>query len=299
MTENTPAKLDTIVVCKIAHPVWTPLFVVGGILFGLMTFASGLAIPTSLGYCATFLFSALLTIWCFKFALIASREPAQLNLSLLNMRFGDYWKTSLRDRQVRDWSDLHCVEYNGELKARDIADWMAMSNSSLTFDFKSGGRAVIPFHGLARNDVEDLFLALEKYSDQSVLSKRALLFERTLMSTDEEALLECSTVWTDEIEAQFAATQFVPLQTGTKLLNDRYEVRMQLASTGLSAVYLCKEEGKSKVVLKESVTPAGVDDKSRGKAKELFEREARLLARVDHPNIARVLDHFVENGRDY
>ncbi len=74
---------------------------------------------------------------------------------------------------------------------------------------------------------------------------------------------------------------------------------MQLASGGLSAVYLAKMVPNTRVVLKESVLPPDTDDKTRIKAKELFEREGRLLSRLEHPQIAKVLISFVEDGRDY
>jgi len=144
-----------------------------------------------------------------------------------------------------------------------------------------------------------LFLAVEKWSDQSVLSRRALLLERGLAAVDNAISLSYTSIWTDALESQFAATNFVPLKTTSKLQDGRYEVRMQLASGGLSAVYLAKLVPNSRVVLKESVLPSDTDDKTRAKAKELFEREGRLLSRLSHPQIAKVLDFFVEDGRDY
>jgi serine/threonine-protein kinase len=35
------------------------------------------------------------------------------------------------------------------------------------------------------------------------------------------------------------------------------------------------------------------------KIHEMFAREAKILSRLDHPNVVSVLDHFVENCRDY
>ncbi|MGQ4828425.1 hypothetical protein, partial [Enterococcus faecalis] len=52
-------------------------------------------------------------------------------------------------------------------------------------------------------------------------------------------------------------------------------------------------------VLKESVVPEGTSEQSRQKAKELFAREASMLISLEHPQIARVLDYFQENDRDY
>jgi serine/threonine-protein kinase len=45
--------------------------------------------------------------------------------------------------------------------------------------------------------------------------------------------------------------------------------------------------------------PDGTSSAIRDKAAELFDREARTLMKLDHPNIVHVLDHFVEQGRNY
>jgi serine/threonine-protein kinase len=49
-------------------------------------------------------------------------------------------------------------------------------------------------------------------------------------------------------------------------------------------------------ILKESVLPADIQSELKSKAEEQFEREARILAGLSHPRIAKVLDHFVERG---
>jgi serine/threonine-protein kinase len=51
------------------------------------------------------------------------------------------------------------------------------------------------------------------------------------------------------------------------------------------------------VVLKESVFPQ--DEQVLSKAEELFKREAEILSKLQHPNIAAVHDYFIENGRHY
>lgn len=82
-------------------------------------------------------------------------------------------------------------------------------------------------------------------------------------------------------------------------MEGRVKVLSLMASGGLSAVYLAEVEGERLVVLKESVIPPHIEGKTREKAKELFAREARLLMKLDHPAVARVIDHIVEKGRDY
>src|SRR5271154_5458825 len=101
------------------------------------------------------------------------------------------------------------------------------------------------------------------------------------------------------VESQFATTNFAPLKSGSMLLSRRYRVRMQLACGGLSAVYLAEQVPGVKVILKEFVWPLDTTDQTRIKARQLFEREAALLAKLNHPRIVKVLDFFVEEGRDY
>lgn len=73
---------------------------------------------------------------------------------------------------------------------------------------------------------------------------------------------------------------------------------MHMSSGGLSAVYLA-ESAKGMVVIKESVVPAGSSAANQEKARDMFKREASMLMKLSHPQIARVMDHFQENDRDY
>jgi eukaryotic-like serine/threonine-protein kinase len=120
-----------------------------------------------------------------------------------------------------------------------------------------------------------------------------------LLSVDCAIPITYETIWTDALETQFGATNFVPLATGATLQSGRYEVRIQLASGGFSAVYLARQGANTRLILKESTVPPGRDERTQEKAKELFDREAKLLAKIDHPSISKVLDCFVEDGRDY
>ena len=226
-------------------------------------------------------------------------EAPSISYNEKGITFDEQWSDTLLGTETREWSDIHSLECTGIVSPKSIAEWKYFEGCSLIIDFKSGGSALLELDRLQRNEVEELFLAIEKWSDQSVLSRRALLLERGLAAVDNAISLSYTSIWTDALESQFAATNFVPLKTSCTLQGGRYEVRMQLASGGLSAVYLAKMHPDSRVVLKESVLPPDTDDKTRAKAKELFEREGRLLARLSHPQIAKVIDFFMEGGRDY
>jgi serine/threonine protein kinase len=81
------------------------------------------------------------------------------------------------------------------------------------------------------------------------------------------------------------------LAPGT-LLQNRYLIMRLIAEGGMGAVYLAHDQRlDSPVALKET----RFTDQRMSKA---FEREARLLARLRHPALPRVSDHFIEeNGQ--
>src|SRR3989454_5550391 len=77
------------------------------------------------------------------------------------------------------------------------------------------------------------------------------------------------------------------LSTDT-ILQQRYRIVRQLGQGGMGAVYEAVDERLDTIVaLKETLF---TDEKLR----KQFEREARLLARLHHPALPRVSDHFTE-----
>jgi FKBP-type peptidyl-prolyl cis-trans isomerase 2 len=238
----------------------------------------------------------------FLVALIQSAKGRQMKRPVVfdakSIAFDRTWEKELLGRLKRDWSDLHAVDFDGDVSSKNLRNWR-VAGCSLRLDFKSGGEAVLDLEQMSREEVEEVLLAIERSAEQSVLSKRALLFERQIMAVDNDVPISYTSIWTDALEAQFGATNFVPLRTGSLLKAGHYEIRMQLASGGLSAIYLAKSESSKKIVLKESVLPLDTDERTRVKAKELFEREAKILEKLNHPQVAKVLDYFAEDGRDY
>jgi serine/threonine protein kinase len=106
-------------------------------------------------------------------------------------------------------------------------------------------------------------------------------------------------LWDLELQRTLLSTSYAPLSAGTIVRNGEYVVTEHLASGGQSTTYCIQNTAGESLVLKESVFPEGNNKAISAKARELFAREARLLLKCNHPRIARVYDHFVENGRDY
>src|SRR5208282_2056009 len=88
-----------------------------------------------------------------------------------------------------------------------------------------------------------------------------------------------------------------PLSEG-HLLDSRYRVRKVLGVGGMGRVYLSNDTrlANRPVAVKEMILGDGIAEK---KALEDFTREATVLARLSHPGIPTLIDHFAENGRHY
>jgi formylglycine-generating enzyme required for sulfatase activity len=75
------------------------------------------------------------------------------------------------------------------------------------------------------------------------------------------------------------------LNPGT-ILQNRYQIIQRIGGGGMGDVYLAADSrlGNNRVVVKEN----------RGGDPQLFQVEATILAVLQHPNLPRVIDHFVE-----
>jgi serine/threonine protein kinase len=82
------------------------------------------------------------------------------------------------------------------------------------------------------------------------------------------------------------------------LLDGRYRVKKVIGVGGMGRVYLSNDTrlANRPVAVKEMVVGDGIQEK---KAIEDFTREANVLARLSHPGIPTLIDHFAENSRQY
>lgn len=88
------------------------------------------------------------------------------------------------------------------------------------------------------------------------------------------------------------------LQTGS-VLADRYEIERVLGRGGMGSVYLARvlSLGGKPVAIKEMIPVT--DGSSPGEASAQFQREAKLLAVLEHPGLVDVTDYFEFEGRQY
>ncbi len=113
-------------------------------------------------------------------------------------------------------------------------------------------------------------------------------------------------LWLSSLEAAPQLNQLTPLQAGDKLAHHQLVIDKQLGSGGQGVTYLAQgqltaSDGSlqlSTVVLKEIILPIFIDS-ARKRITERFERDARLLKSLDHPQIVKLHDYFIEGHRAF
>jgi tRNA A-37 threonylcarbamoyl transferase component Bud32 len=165
---------------------------------------------------------------------------------------------------------------------------------------RDGGSVQMDLSKYESAEVEQILVAMETWGagiemDESVAELHTLLRAKQT----EVAGLSYTDMWEDELRRRYNPTAFMPLDPGIVLHDGKLKVLRQLATGGLSAIYLTQLENQKLAVLKEAVLPENAIESVRAKASELFAREAQILSKLDHPNIVKVLDYFVEGGRNY
>jgi len=92
----------------------------------------------------------------------------------------------------------------------------------------------------------------------------------------------------------------VPIKTGT-VLRSRYQVNKIIGQGGMGCIYLAEDlrlEGRLCAV-KEVEYDRALPEEMILEARNQFQREATILARLDHPNLPKVSDFFSVRDRDY
>lgn len=261
-------------------------------------------------YTLALAFLPILFLFCIQW-FVFRRKEGTVRLNADGLEFIGVSPLTLLKRGKRTWSDVHSVQITypqsmgrnsfPHFKGQPVSFWHSLGFNNygpdVTFDFKSGGSATVELPYLTKPQAEEFLGAIEKFGEPSrftshfVKMQRAIVLERL----DSQSFTQ---LWSESISPRYCATTYVPLSTNHELQNGRYTVLMELAAGGMSAVYLAKGDGV-KVILKESVLPSDIGESQKEKARELFEREAKLLLKLSHPQIAKVLDRFVEATRDY
>ncbi len=208
------------------------------------------------------------------------------------------------------WEQLRKLALEGRLLADTASmegDTICLKPLKLVFYFDSGQSVRLTLAHMRPSDIGLLISAVEEHcpgagvmsSDvqelKGQLSSRMAAIEAGSAAC-QDSLTAC---WIKELQEQASIITFSPLPAGTRLRNGSLKTIAQIGSGGFAAIYLAVTTQGRKVVLKESKGQSGTAPGAASRQREFFEREARLLLALDHPGIVKVLDHFIENDRDY
>src|SRR5262245_4625135 len=83
------------------------------------------------------------------------------------------------------------------------------------------------------------------------------------------------------------------------LLAGRYEIQEIVGRGGMGAVYRARDSRLDIVVAVKEMIERDAIPEEREAAVVQFEREAKFLGQLSHPNLPRVTDYFVEEERCY
>ncbi len=196
-------------------------------------------------------------------------------------------------RAKKKWSDLKSIDFDA-----------ASSDAKLTLLFANSAPIELPLRYLQKEHLDSLVMALDVWAGGSE-NFNALLDARTFLYEKDGGLLPqhnqpgYTELWQDELARRFGSTTFVPLEPGDSVQDGKYKIEKQIAFGGLSAIYLARNIAGERIVLKEAVVPDGSDTELKEQSYKQLKREAEMLARLSHEQIARVFDHFIDNERHY
>jgi serine/threonine protein kinase len=229
-----------------------------------------------------------LTAICEDDRILISKEGIAFPLSML---------ARLGFRRDRLWTDLTAAQiFLGQSESTK----KGVPQGNLSMYFRSGGQVSLSLPLMSKPVLEQLLLAVEIWGNNCERTPQLIEYQNSLQNESRGLdKFSYTQMWEEELSRRFSATSFVPLEPDHRLKDKSLRIVRQLAFGGLSAIYLAQRDEKDIVVIKEAVVPASADEQSRAKASEHFEREAQLLITLDNPNIAKVYDHFADDGRNY
>lgn len=198
------------------------------------------------------------------------------------------------------WTELASVTFS-----RSDRDLTAADQVVLRFqdpDYPEPLDVNIKLKDLEQVDLKKLIYAIVTNAPHAViepaLDKVALEFP-TVSGIKHLNFQSFTNVWDEEFSTRYSPTLFVPLSPSDELRGGSIKIEELVACGGSAAIYSATDSSGTKIIVKEAVIPKNSPQALKDKAIELFTREALLLSKLDHPNIAKVFDHFVENEHHY
>ncbi len=210
--------------------------------------------------------------------------------------------TSFSQNRLRSvvWSDITAVKMVVPQSASGKQRGAAIE--IVTTDRKKQSSIKIPIGAFTSTLKRNHFLEL-----LTNLNEAAELDGLVLETLSPRAEDSYTTLWLCAIEAAPQLEELLPLSPGSRLKHHNLVIDKQFSCGGQAVTYLATLEDKldstsneqnSKVILKEFLLPLFIDS-ARKKAIERFHRDAVLLKNLDHPQIVKLHNFFIEDSRAF
>ncbi|MBP6746828.1 serine/threonine protein kinase [bacterium] len=265
-----------------------------GIPLAICNAVSPMFIPLFANYPSATLSLSLLLLSAVKLYR-AEREPDAADISSRGVRLLRHSSLGTYIRKQISWQDLDSVTV-----IRKSSNLIGKKVEFVRFQQKRQDKLRkiflidIPLRALAGpNMKEQLLEALHTWAPS--IENDGLVFE-ALAPSEPDSYTE---LWLTSFSTAPKLEELTPLIPGAVLEHYQLKVESQLASGGQSVAYLASRPDQKKlVVLKETILPIYVEA-ARENVLAKFERDARLLKALDHPQIVKLHDYFVEGHRAF
>lgn len=277
--------------------IW-PLLLFAGFFAASVIFRAAFRVPLSLVDYAGCALAVLVLSAYFGLLSCLLRKHVILRQSGITLPNVFFWVTL--GKLSWKWSQLNRVVFSRSSPQLDTAD-------QIVLDFLPGDSPEplaihIKLKEIDQLDLKKLVYAIVTNAPHAVieppLDKVALEFP-TVSGIKHLNFQSFTSLWDDEFSTRYSPTLFVPLAPDHELRNGTIKILELVACGGSAAIYSAKDSEGNQIIVKEAVIPKNSPEALKEKAIELFNREAYLLSKLDHPNIAKVLDHFVESEHHY
>lgn len=223
------------------------------------------------------------------FGLCAACRPSKFELSSKGIRWlAPIMPPFMQDRATK-WKDIERVVL--ELPPGKTA----AADARLEFVLKDKTRMSLRIGSIASaGGREEILRAIERWAPDLPRDPKVI------QSLQPPADHSYTDIWLDALSAPPQRDRLIPLADGVQLREGQYCVHEEIGSGGQGAAYLADDIlAGERVVLKEFLLPVYVDVSVRRTALDRFEGEAKLLKALDHPQVVKLLDFFIEDHRAY
>ncbi|MBP9093736.1 serine/threonine protein kinase [bacterium] len=239
---------------------------------------------------ATILLAAM-AIGLFVYLALNEQEPNTItfnDIGFVLLRRTSFSQTHLR---ATDWSKITAVKM--VMPQSSSSKLRGAAIEIMTFDKETQASIRIPIGAFSSTVKRKHFLEL-----LTNLNEAAEIDELVLETLSPRAEESYTSLWLNAIEAAPQLGQLLPLAPGSRLTHRNLLIEKQFATGGQAVTYLATLESESKVILKEFLLPLFIES-ARKKTIERFERDAKLLKNLDHPQIVKLHDFFIEDSRAF